>query len=108
LAIEFSKQFPDLTGLLNRMQHHQLPDGLGQRPASFPVDAMGLATRESSSKVLNALAKNMPWLVGGSADLYPSTKTRLTFEGAGDFEARETTGDAIFTSASASMPWVPL
>jgi transketolase len=54
---------------------------------SFPADAKGMATRESSSKVLNAIAKNHPWLMGGSADLYPSTKTRLTFDGAGDFEA---------------------
>ena len=45
-----------------------------------------MATRDSSSKVLNAIAKNDPWLMGGSADLYPSTKTRLTFEGVGDFE----------------------
>src|SRR6202166_2016630 len=53
---------------------------------TFPADAKGLATRDSSSKVLNAIAKNHPWLMGGSADLYPSTKTRLTFDGAGDFE----------------------
>ena len=54
---------------------------------TFAADAKGLATRDSSSKVLNAIAKNDPWLMGGSADLYPSTKTRLTFDGAGDFEA---------------------
>ncbi len=53
----------------------------------FPADQKGLATRESSAKVLNAFAKNIPWLIGGSADLAPSTKTRLTFEGAGDFSA---------------------
>ena len=46
-----------------------------------------MATRSSSGKVLNALAKNVPWLIGGAADLAPSTKTRLTFDGAGDFEA---------------------
>ena len=51
-----------------------------------------LATRDSSGKVLNALAKNVPWLIGGSADLAPSTKTRLTFEGAGDFEAESSGG----------------
>jgi transketolase len=84
---EYSKQFPDLTDQLNRMQHHELPDGWDKDLPSFPADAKGLATRESSSKVLNALAKNIPWLMGGAADLYPSTKTRLTFEGAGDFEA---------------------
>jgi transketolase len=54
--------------------------------------------------VLNALAKNVPWLIGGAADLYPSTKTRLTFDGAGDFEAGITAA-AISTSASANTPW---
>ncbi len=60
---------------------------MGQRASNLSrPDAKGLATRDSSSKVLNAIAKNDPWLMGGSADLYPSTKTRLTFEGVGDFE----------------------
>ena len=84
---EYSKQFPDLTDQLNRMQHHQLPDGWDKNLPTFAADAKGVASRESSSKVLNALAKNIPWLMGGAADLYPSTKTRLTFEGVGDFEA---------------------
>ena len=53
----------------------------------FPADAKGLAGRDSSAKVLNAVAQKIPWLIGGSADLTPSTKTRLTFEGAGDFQA---------------------
>ena len=51
----------------------------------FPPDPKGVAGREASAQVLNALAQNTPWLIGGSADLAPSTKTRLTFEGAGDF-----------------------
>src|SRR5208282_5815924 len=59
---------------------------------AFPADAKGMATRESSGKVLNAIAKNLPWLVGGAADLAPSTKTRLTFDGAGDFEAGQYSG----------------
>src|SRR5262249_25481624 len=59
---------------------------------TFPADAKGLATRDSSGKVLNALAKNVPWLMGGSADLAPSTKTRLTFDGAGDFQAESPGG----------------
>ena len=54
---------------------------------TYPADPKGIATRVSSGEVLNALAKNIPWLIGGAADLAPSTKTRLTFEGAGDFEA---------------------
>jgi transketolase len=67
------------------MQHRQLPEGWDKEVPAFPADAKGLATRDSSAKVLNAVAKNVPWLMGGSADLAPSTKTRLTFDGAGDF-----------------------
>jgi transketolase len=52
----------------------------------FPADTKGLASREASGKVLNAVAKHVPWLMGGSADLAPSTKTRLEFDGAGDLE----------------------
>src|SRR5205814_917730 len=59
---------------------------------TFPPDPKGKATRETSGVVLNALAKNVPWLIGGAADLAPSTKTRLTFEGAGDFEAGKYSG----------------
>jgi transketolase len=55
----------------------------------FPADAKGMATRDSSGKTLNALAKNIPWLMGGSADLAHSNKTNLTFDGAGDFYAGE-------------------
>src|SRR5262249_31648493 len=59
---------------------------------TFAADAKGLATRDSSGKVLNALGKNVPWLLGGSADLAPSCKTRLTFDGAGDFQAASPEG----------------
>ena len=60
---------------------------LGSGAAGFPPDDKGLATREASRQTLNASAQHVPWLVGGSADLAPSCKTRLTFEGAGDFSA---------------------
>src|SRR5207245_4993322 len=83
----YKTEFPQLADEMYRMQHRQLPDGWDKDLPAFPADAKGLATRDSSAKVLNTLAKNVPWLVGGSADLFPSTKTRLTFEGAGDFEA---------------------
>ena len=53
----------------------------------FPADAKGVASRDASQKVLNAIAKHVPWLIGGAADLAPSTKSNLTFEGAGSFEA---------------------
>ncbi len=89
---EYRKKHPDLADHLYKMQHRQLPDGWDKDLSTFPADAKGLATRESSGKVLNAIAKNMPWLMGGSADLAPSTKTRLTFEGSGDFLADNYSG----------------
>jgi transketolase len=92
LLNKYSAQYPDLADQHTRMQRHQLPDKWDNDLPTFPADAKGLATRESSSKVLNALAKNVPWLMGGAADLYPSTKTRLTFDGAGDFEAGQYQG----------------
>jgi transketolase len=85
LFAEYSKKFSDLAGQLERMQHRALPDGWDKNLPSFPADAKGMATRESSGKVLNILAQNIPWMVGGSADLAKSNKTNLTFEGAGDF-----------------------
>ncbi|WP_224240665.1 transketolase [Hyalangium gracile] len=78
---EYRKQHPELADQLDRMQRFALPEGWDKELPSFPADAKGLATRESSGKVLNALAKNYPWLVGGSADLNPSTKTYITTSG---------------------------
>ncbi|MBZ5614146.1 MAG: transketolase [Acidobacteriia bacterium] len=87
LFSDYSKQYPDLAVQFERMQHQRPADGWDKDLPAFAADAKGLATRDSSGKVLNAIAKNHPWLMGGSADLYPSTKTRLTFDGAGDFGA---------------------
>ncbi|MFY9906424.1 MAG: transketolase [Terriglobales bacterium] len=87
LYAKYSAQYPDLTAQYERMKRSQPADGWDKELPTFAPDAKGLATRDSSAKVLNAIAKNHPWLMGGSADLYPSTKTRLTFDGAGDFEA---------------------
>ncbi len=84
---EYKDKYPELADHLYRMQHRRLPDGWDKGLEPFPADPKGLAGRDASGKVLNVLAKNVPWLLGGSADLAPSTKTRLTFEGAGDFEA---------------------
>src|SRR5574340_1045996 len=67
------------------MQRRELPDGWEQDLPTFPADPKGLAGRDASAKVLNAVADRVPWLIGGSADLAPSTKTRLTEKGAGDF-----------------------
>jgi transketolase len=88
----YTDRHPDLADQLYRMQHRQLPAHWDRDLPQFPVDSKGLAGRDASSKVLNAIAKNVPWLVGGSADLAPSTKTRLTFEGAGDFTGRDRGG----------------
>jgi transketolase len=79
-------KLPDLADRLQRMQTQGLPDRWDADLPAFPADAKGLATRDSSGKVLNAIAIRYPWLVGGAADLAPSTKTRLNFEGAGDLE----------------------
>ena len=83
----YQKMHPKEADALFRMQHRQLPEGWDKALPIFPADAKGLAGRDASAKVLNAVAPTLPWLMGGSADLAPSTKTRLTFEGAGDFEA---------------------
>jgi transketolase len=84
---DYSAKFPDLAERLRCMQHHELPSGWDKNLPTFPADAKGIATRESGGKVLNALAQNIPWLIGGSADLATSNKTNLKFEGAGDFQA---------------------
>ncbi|MGH9504779.1 MAG: transketolase [Terriglobales bacterium] len=87
LFADYEKKYPDLAGQIKRMQHRELPDGWDKTLPTFPADAKGIATRESSGKVLNAVAENVPWLVGGSADLAGSDRTRLKFDGAGDFQA---------------------
>ncbi len=78
---------PDLANQLEQMRKGELPDGWDAALPSFPADAKGVASRDASAKVLNAIAPHYPWLIGGSADLAPSAKTRLTFEAAGDLEA---------------------
>jgi transketolase len=84
---DYRREYPELADHLERMQRRELPEGWDRDISEFPPDAKGLATRESSGQVLNAVARNVPWLIGGSADLAPSTKTRLAFDGAGDLEA---------------------
>ncbi|MFQ5585461.1 MAG: transketolase [Thermodesulfobacteriota bacterium] len=81
----YKKEHPDLADHLYRMERRRLPDGWERDLSLFQPDSKGVAGREASGKVLNTLAGNVPWLIGGSADLAPSTKTRLTFERAGDF-----------------------
>ena len=84
---DYKAKYPELAEQLYRMQHRQLPDGWDKDIPTFTPDGTGMATRDASGEVLNAIAKNVPWLIGGSADLGPSCKTRLTFDGTGDFLA---------------------
>ena len=89
---DYRARYPELADELYRMQHRQLPEGWDRDLPDFPADPKGVSGRDASGKVLNALAQNVPWLMGGAADLAPSTKTRLTFEGAGDFSAEDPAG----------------
>jgi transketolase len=88
----FKGKYPELADELDRIQRREMPDGWDRSLPVFPADPTGLATRDSSAQVLNVVAKVVPWLIGGSADLTPSTKTRLTFDGAGDLEPGEPSG----------------
>ena len=83
----YRKQYPDLADQIDHMQRRELPDGWDGALPTFPTDAKGMATRDSSGKVLNAIAEKVPGLLGGAADLAPSTKTHLSFEFAGEFQA---------------------
>ena len=88
----YSGQYPDLASNLDKMQRRELPEGWDRDLHEFAADPKGIAGRDASAKVLNSIARNVPWMVGGSADLAPSTKTRLTFEGAGDFSSTNYSG----------------
>jgi transketolase len=84
---QYKAKYPELADQMTRIQRRELPEGWDKNLPVFPPDAKGVAGRDASAKVLNVLAQNVPWLIGGAADLAPSTKTRLTFDGAGDFTA---------------------
>jgi transketolase len=85
-------EFPQLATEIDQMQRRDLPVEWDHNLPVFPPDTKGIAGREASGKVLNVLAQNIPWFLGGSADLGPSNKTTLTFAGAGDFQAENPTG----------------
>jgi len=89
---KYKAKYPEQADHLYEMQLRQLPSGWDKNLPSFPADAKGIASRDSSAKVQNAIAQNVPWLIGGSADLAPSTKTLLTFEGAGTLNAQNPGG----------------
>lgn len=82
---QYKSQYPKEADDLFNMQHRRLPVGWDKELPTFPTDPKGIATRDSSGKVLNACAKSIPWLIGGAADLAPSTKTYLTLEQFGEF-----------------------
>ncbi|HEY8442980.1 MAG TPA: transketolase [Xanthobacteraceae bacterium] len=83
----YSREFPTLAAEIEQMQRRGLPAGWDRGLPAFAPDAKGIAGRDVSGKVLNALGQNIPWLVGGAADLAPSTRTELKFPGAGDYDA---------------------
>jgi transketolase len=87
LFTAYRAKHPELATEIDLMQRRELPAGWDHNLPVFPADPKGVAGREASGKVLNVLAQNIPWLLGGSADLGPSNKTTLTYEGAGDFQA---------------------
>jgi transketolase len=92
LFAAYGDEHPELADQLLRMQRRELPDGWDAELPVFEADERGMGGRDASGKVLNAIARNVPWLIGGAADLAPSTKTRLTFDGAGDFSAEDRGG----------------
>jgi transketolase len=89
---EYRKKYPELAAELDQIQKRELPPNWSKDIPVFPADAKGISGRDASAKVLNSIAPNLPWMVGGSADLTPSTKTRMTFPGAGDFQADSPSG----------------
>jgi len=88
----YRAKYSDCATEIEQMQRRELPTGWDRDLPVFPADPKGIAGRDASGKVLNVLAQNIPWFLGGSADLGPSNKTTLTFKGAGDFEADNPAG----------------
>ena len=88
----YRAKYSDCATEIEQMQRRELPTGWDRDLPVFPADPKGIAGRDASGKVLNVLAQNIPWFLGGSADLGPSNKTTLTFKGAGDFEADSPAG----------------
>jgi transketolase len=92
LFADYRKQFPELGTEIEQMQRRELPTTWDRNLPSFPPDAKGIAGRDASGQVLNVLAQNIPWFLGGSADLGTSNKTTLKFPTAGDFEVESPGG----------------
>ena len=92
LFAAYRSKYPELANEIEMMQRRELPASWDRDLPVFPADPKGIAGRDASGKALNVLAQNIPWLLGGSADLGPSNKTTLTYEGAGDFQADNPAG----------------
>ena len=92
LFADYRQKFPELAAEIDQMQRRELPTGWDRNLPSFSPDPKGIAGRDASGEVLNVLAQNIPWFLGGSADLGPSNKTTLKFAGAGDFEPQSPGG----------------
>ena len=92
LLASYRATYPELASEVEAMQRRDLPAGWDRNLPVFAADAKGIAGRDASGKVLNVLAQNIPWFLGGSADLAPSNKTTLTYEGAGSFQAGNRAG----------------
>jgi len=86
LFAKYGEEFPELADQLDKMQTRQLPEDWDADLPEYPADPKGVASRDSNQQVLNIVAQRVPWLIGGSSDLAPSNKSRLTFESAGDFQ----------------------
>ncbi len=86
LFARYRAEYPELAAELDQINQHKLPSGWDADIPSFDADPKGLASRDSSQKVLNAIGPHIPWLIGGAADLAPSTKSNMTFQGAGSFQ----------------------
>ena len=91
----YKAAYPDLATEIEQIERRQLPPGWDRNLPVFPADPKGMAGRDASGKVLNVLAQNIPWFLGGSADLGPSNKTLLTYEGAGDLQADNPGGKVL-------------
>jgi transketolase len=86
LFAAYRAEYPDAAAEIELMERRDLPAGWDRNLPVFPADPKGIAGRDASGKALNVLAQNIPWFLGGSADLGPSNKTILNYEGAGDFQ----------------------
>src|SRR5258708_36449336 len=91
----YKAEHPRLAEQCEQIQKRELPAGWDKDIPVFPADPKGIASRDSSGQVLNKIAPNLPWLIGGAADFAPSTKTRLTFEGGGDLGPEDHGGPHI-------------